>query len=131
MIAYYEDNEIDLEKDDCELGIALLLGEDFVDYGVMEMNMIIDFIFESLELPFGCYVKHAGGDVLLVYPDIFSNGRRPTTKEEVDEFFVNYYAFLYECDKIVYNHPDVAVYLINKDKELTLLCGDELEIRND
>ena len=44
MIAYFEDKEIDLEKEDCELGIALLLGEGFVDYGVMEMNMIIDLI---------------------------------------------------------------------------------------
>ena len=49
----------------------------------------------------------------------------------MDEFFVDYYAFLYECEKIVYNHPDVVVYIVDKDKKLTLLYGEELMIKND
>ena len=129
MIAYFEDKEIDLEKEECELGIALLLGEDFVGYNTMEMNMIIDFIFQSLELPFGCYVEHVAEDILLVKPDIFKNEKRPKTKEEVDKFFVDYYAFIYETNKIVYNTPDVAVFLVNKDGKVSLLDGDELVIK--
>ena len=132
MFAYFGENRIDLEKEDCKLGIALLLGEDFAGYNKMEMDLIIDFLFQSLDLPFGCYVKHIAEDILLVKPDIFENGERPKTKEEVDNFFVNYYAFMYEVDNnITYNTPDVMVFLDNKDGEVRLLDGDELVIKND
>ena len=132
MIAYFGENRIDLEKEDCELKIAVLLGKEFVGYNTMEMNLIIDFLFQSLELPFGCYVEYVAEDILLVKPDIFKNEKRPETKEEADKFFVDYYAFFYEViNKIVYNTPDVMVYLATKDREVYLLDGEGLTIKND
>ena len=129
MIAYFGENRIDLEEEDCELGIAMLLGADFVGYNTMEMNLIIDFLFQSLELPFGCYVEYVAEDILLVKPDIFKNEKRPETKEEVDKFFVDYYAFMYETNKIVSNTPDVTVFLATRDGKVSLVDGDELVIK--